>query len=190
MGGDDLADQARADGFAHPGQMRGPTAILVDGKLHAVLAGKGNKAAAFGEVEDEGLLRQDVLACLQRGFEDRQAVGGVGGDVDYVDAWVGQDILPAVGDVGPRGEFDCFGLRFPDGAVADRCHLPARRAVGVEMGGDDAARADHADPGAVGARHWRLVGQGRGRNLGQRGGFQGIGVGVGLAHGISGRVRF
>src|SRR5277367_5452195 len=62
----DFADQPRRDGFAQPGQMRRPSAVLVDRELHPAPLGLRDELAADSQVLDEGLLRKDMLAGGER----------------------------------------------------------------------------------------------------------------------------
>jgi hypothetical protein len=160
--------------------------------LHALVLGQLHEVLAHAQIGDEGFLAQHVLARLQRRLDDRRAMLGVERHVDHVDLGIGQHVLPVVLD--PRGGAVFGGLRLGLGprAVPECRDLPSRGAVGVEMAAGDAARADHPDPGAVGPGHRRAVGQVGGRDLWQRLGLQGIGVGIAriLGHGISSNVRF
>ena len=56
------ADQPGAHRLAHPGEVRRPAAVLVDGEPHALRVGEVAEPRAGVEVDDEGLLRQHVLA--------------------------------------------------------------------------------------------------------------------------------
>src|SRR5262249_35032962 len=153
-------------------QMRRPAAVLVDGEFDSVVAGKGDEALAFGEVEDEGFLGEDVFACLEGGFHDGQAVGGVGGDVHHVDAGGRQGVFVAGGCADGRVELGGFRLGAGQSAVGDGGYFPAGAAVGVKMGGGDAACADQADSGPVGSGHRGQVGQRGGGDFGELGRFQ------------------
>src|SRR5258706_935970 len=82
MGTEDLADQAGADRLADVGEVRGPSGVLVDGEFYVLRAGEIDEVLTGVEIEHEGLLAKDVLVGIKGGFDDRDALDGMGGDVD------------------------------------------------------------------------------------------------------------
>ncbi len=127
-----------------------------------------------------------MLARPKRRLDHRCAFGGMGREVDHGDVGAGEGARDVVGRLGLRKEgvapLDRAGQR----AVGDHANVEARRAVGVEMRGGDAACADEGDGRAAILGHRREVGQVGRRDRGGGGG----GERVGLGHGRSASVRF
>src|SRR5690606_25026476 len=74
--------ESGGDGVAHPTEVRGPAAVLVDSEEAAGFLGDADEALALGEVRDEGFLAQDVLAGAQGLLDEIGAAFGMGRDVD------------------------------------------------------------------------------------------------------------
>ena len=189
VGGVEGADQAGGGGFAHPGEMRRPAAVLVDGEDEIVGVGEVAEAGAGVEVEDEGLLREDVLTGGERGLDQGEAFGGVGGEVDDGDVVAGEGAGDVVGGLRRGEELVPAGDGAGEGAVGDDRDVEAGGAVGGEVGAGDAPGADQRDAGAGALREGRAVVEVGGGDLRGGGGLEGVGVEVGFGHGASGTVR-
>src|SRR5271168_717069 len=86
----DFADEPRRDGFAEPGQMRRPAAVLVDRELRPAPLGLLDELAAGSQILYEGLLRKDVLAGGERASHEIDAKLGVRRDVENLDPGIVQ----------------------------------------------------------------------------------------------------
>ncbi len=143
--GDDVADQAGANRLANVGEVRRPAAVLVDGELDAMPVGEFDQPLACVEIDDKRLLRQHMLAGLQRRFHQRHALHWMRRDVEHLDIVAAQQALEIVGGNGIRVEFVATRRGAHQRARHDRRDVQTGTAVGVKMGERNAPCPDQRD---------------------------------------------
>lgn len=70
-----------------------PAAVLVDADEAVAGAGNGDELVGLGGGGDKGLLGEDVLAGFEGGLCEGKVLVGRGGDDDYVDVGVGDEVV-------------------------------------------------------------------------------------------------
>src|SRR5690349_15703004 len=70
ISGLDVAEESARNAGAQIREIRGPTAVLIDGEESPLAARESNEAAAHREIEHERFLTEDVFSGAQRVGDD------------------------------------------------------------------------------------------------------------------------
>ena len=193
VAGLNVADQPGAHRLAHPGEMRRPAAVLVDGEDDALLVGeigeprrrrRGRARRAFATAH----------ACRASSAVSISGSRSAGCGVRSTTAMSSRRQRALRYRPSPR-RCGKYSSRRASALASVRLQITATskpaRPIGVEMRGRNAARADQRDPRPIVLRHRRPVGQLGRRDFGGGRALQAVGVEVRrLAHATSGTVRF
>ena len=147
--GGHFPDQTGADCIAQVAEVGRPASVLVDRELEPFFVSQIDEFFAFLQIEDEGFLTEEVLACPQAVEKDGQAVGGVGRDVHDLDVIPFEDFPVILVDRSLGIELVTHGLGFGRGAVGKGDYAVAASPVVFEVKLTDPPGPDQGDARVV-----------------------------------------
>jgi len=154
-----VADAALGDPAADGRVVRAEAVILVHHEAHA-LADIGDERLGLGDRLGQRLLAHDVDVVIRREPRKRRVGAHRGGDVDRVEAAIGEH-RPGVVIDPPDAELAGAGLRLGAVGVADGGDFGTSRLPAAQMIEADQAATCQRDAQAAVLRHLRSSGCGR-----------------------------